>query len=589
MLRRSGPVSIDIGSFSVKVAQLRSARGGVRAIRCAEERLPANFHWEPGGDNLTLVAAIRSAMAKAGIRARSAIMSLPRRHVTARVSAFPVPLRRGYRGQAVVDRGQLRRVVEYDLADHLPFPVDQVVMDLQVLGPSLEQPGLSDVLVVAAQREFVRQYLDLAKQLGLRPVALTVDSLSLHDLTRRMGEGPPGLTLTIDIGHRAATINISAFSTAAADSPQAGRLWLTRSVPLGGQQLTAAFRDDLGVTVEEAEARKINEGFAVAGRGLPGQGDRSLQGRRAERVAAWLENLCGELRRSALSFGQAAISRIFLVGAGSQVPGLAEAIGRELGVEPVDLTVPGLFPQARVRDESGTASACLLAIGQGLRGVGRSAWTISLLPPEMAQQQRARRSRIAGICAGGVAAAAVVAFYLLSASAIRGFEVKKKHLEQAAKAAQAQQTQATELLAARDQLRAQMRTLIVDPRHRHAALEILRTVSEAASPKVRLVAFNMAADQPLVIRGTAPDQGAVADLQEALSKSPLVTEVTVENATRSVERVGRSGGPARMTRRQPAEETQATELVSFVIKARLWSKPKGQAKTATLAQAGGGG
>ena len=568
MFWRGGPVSIDIGSHSVKVAQLRSARGGVRAIRCAEERLPASFHWEPGGDNLALVAAIRSAMTKAGIRARSAIMSLPRRHVTARVSAFPP-----------AERGQLRRVVEYDLADHIPFPADQVVMDLQLLGPSLDQPGLSDVLVVAAQREFVRQYLDLAKQLGLRLVALTVDSLALHDLTRRMGEGPPGLTVTVDIGHRAATINIS----------QAGRLWLTRSVALGGEQLTAAFRDDLGLAAQEAEARKIADGFDVLAR-QP----------RPERLAAWLENLCGELRRSALSFGQAAVSRIFLVGAGSQVPGLAEVIGRELGVEPVDLTVPGLFPHARVRDAAaagrgaaaplvmGTASSCLLAIGQGLRGIGQSAWTISLLPPELAQQRRARRLRIAGVCAGGVAVAGIVAFYLLSANAIRDLEAKRKYLEQAAKAAGMQRTQAVELLAARDRVRAQVRTLIVAPRHRHAALEILRTFSEAASPQVRMVAFTMAEDQPLVIRGTAPDPGTVADLQVALSKSPLVTEVTVENATRSVERPARFGVTPRPVSRAPGVEAQTTESVSFVIRARLWSKPKGRAKTATLAQAGGG-
>ena len=556
MLFGGAPVSIDIGSRSVKVAQVHHRRGVVRLIRYAEERLPSEFHWEAGGDRSALIAAIRTAMARAGIRARSAIMSLPRRHVTARISPFPP-----------AERAQLRRVVEYDLSDHVPFAVDQVVMDLQSLGASREQPGLTDVMVVAAQREFVRQHLDLARRLGLRLVTLTVDSLALHDLTRRMDEGPVGLTLTVDIGYRSATINVS----------QAGRLWLTRSVPLGGEQLTAAIRGDLGLTAEEAEARKITEG-------IPGQtGDGLGRDPRFQRVSAWLENLCGELRRSGLSFGQAAVSRVFLLGAGSRVPGLAEAIARELGVTPISPSLSDLFPYARIRDDTSAPWSCLLAIGQALRGSGQSVWTISLLPPELAQRRRRRQLRMLGASAGAAAVAALIVGYLLSAGAIGHLEVQKKDLQEDKAVADEQQAQVAELLSARDQLRAQVETVIAAPRRRYAALELLRTISQAASPEVRLVAFTMGEEQPLVIRGTAPDPGAVADLETALSASPLVTEVSVENATRTFERPGRLAGP-RTTRR---EETRSSESVSFVIKARLWSKPKQQAKTAALARPGG--
>jgi len=552
------PVSIDIGSYSVKVAQLRYSRGGVRGIRCAEEPLPAGFHWEPGRDNWPLVAAVRAAMAKAGIRSRTAVMSLPRRHVTARISAFPP-----------AERTQLRRVVEYDLADHIPFPVDQVVMDLQALGPSRDQPGLTDVLVVAAQREFVRQYLDLAKQLGLRLVALTVDSLALHDLVSRSGlPSPAGLTLTVEMGHHAATINVS----------QDGRLWLTRSVPVGGQQLTAAIRDDLGLSSEQAEAKKIAEGLQVLER-QP----------RPDRAAAWLGNLCGELRRSALSFGQAAVGRIFLLGPGAQVPGLGEAIGREFGVAPVALSAWDLFPQARLRDDTGAVSSCLLAIGQALQGIGRSAWAISLVPRELIQRRRARRLRAAAAGAGVLVIGAFSAWYVVSARAVEQLQIDKGRLQKSKQVADQQQQQVGQLLETRDRLRDQVSTLLVVRRHRHAALEVLRTVAEAGSPEVRVLAFQMAAsggDESLVIRGNAPDTGAVADLQDALAQSPLVTEVSVENATRSFERPARSAG-ARADRRRPAEETRPSESVSFVIKARLWSKPKERLQSATLARPAG--
>ena len=547
MLLRARPVSIDIGSHSVKVAQLHEGRRGLRAVRFAEERLPPGFHWEAGGDSSPLVNAIRTALGRAGIRARTAIMALPRRHVTARIGAFPP-----------ADGAQLQRVVEYDLADHIPFPVDQVVVDSQPLGPSRDQPGLTDVLVVAAQREFVGQYLDLAREIGLRVVTLTVDALGVHDLVRHTGEGPPGLTLTLDIGNRATIINVS----------QAGRLRLTRSVALGGQQLSAAIRDDLGLAAEEAERRKLSEGLALCKREP-----------RPARVAAWLENLCGEMRRSALSFGQTVISRIFLLGGSVEVPGLAEAVRAELGVQPVPLRVVDLFPQARPQgDDAKALDRCLLAIGQGLRAIGGSQWTISLLPRELLQQRRARRLRLIAVFAGALVAAGLITSYMVGSQRISDLRSEANQLEEPERIAAQKQKQVQALTEQRDFLRRQVEELEAGFRRRHAALELLRTISDVASPEVRVVNFSMEANAPLSIRGTAASSAAVADLQAGLAESPLVTEVTVERAERIVERPGRLSG----RRTQPPSSSGPTESVSFVVNAALWKEPREPAAALSL-------
>ncbi len=546
------PVAIDIGSQSVKVAQVQQGRGGVRSIRCAQERLPENFRWDAPDGVSVLAAAVRSAMAKAGIRARAAVMSLPRRHVTARIASFPP-----------ADKAQLRRVVEYDLADHLPFPVEQVVMDLQSLGTSREEPGLVDVLVVAAQRELIQRYLDVAKAAGLKLAALTIDSLALHDLTTRLGSGPPGLTVAVSIGHRSATINIS----------QGGRLWLTRSAPLGGQQLTAAIQEDLGITAEEAEEKKISEGIASGPDGVPGP-----------RVQTWLDNLCGELTRSALSFGQAAVSRILLFGAGAHVPGLAEAIAREMGVSPQTPTLADLFSRARLLTDPAEVDACLPVIGQALRGVGQSEWTISLLPPELMQARRVRRLRALGAAGGAAVAAALIVCYLFSARAITRLESERAELSALSEQTAELQAIATDLMNTRDRLREQAAVMIEALQQRHAALEIIRTLSEQGSPKVRILSLSMGRDQPLVIRGTAPDPATVADLQVVLAASPLLEDVKVENAARALDRPGRWAGPRSSRRVEPT----AKGYVSFVIKAKLVNKSKPRTGTTTLARAGGG-
>lgn len=523
----------------MKVAQLQEGRRTVRVIRLAEQMLPAGFHWEPGGDRAPLVAAIRAALSNAGIRTRSAVLALPRRHVTARISAFPP-----------ADSGQLQRVIQYDLADHIPFPVEQVVADFQPLGPSRDQPGMTDVLVVAAPRDLVRQYLDLARELGLRVVALTVDALALHDLTRRAGDGPPGLTITLDIGRRSTTVNIS----------EGNRLRLTRSVGMGSQQLAAAIKDDLGVSAEEAERRKQVDGI------------RLLQATpRPARVAAWVDNLLGEMRRSALSFGQAVVSRVLLVGAGADVPGLGEAVEQGLGAAPVTLSVVSLFPQARVRRDEATApDHCLLAVGEALRGIGRSVWNVSLLPRELVQMRRARRLRLAGVAAAVVLIAALAVGYAAAARSIAQGRVEVKRLKAQAKAAAAEQQKTEVLRARRDLLRSQTKVLDGARRRRYTALELLKTISEAAAPAVRLTRFSMGADQLVTVAGTAPDSAAVADLEAALANSPLVAEASVEHTMRTSERPMPLVGP-RMGRRRMSEAPApgSPELVSFSIKLKL--------------------
>ena len=545
MLLPDTPVSIDIGSYSVKVAQLRGGRGGVRAFRCAEQPLPADFHWDPGTDVAPLVEAIRLALRTAGIRTRSAIISLPRRHVTARISAFPP-----------ADRAQLQRVVEYDLADHIPFPVEQVVVDFQPLGPSFDPPGMVDVLVVAAQRDLVRQYLDLAKALGLRLSALTVDAFALHDLValrRVQRDGAPGLCLALEIGRRSTLINVS----------DEARLRLTRSVPLGGLQLTTALRDEFGLSPEEAELRKQEEGLELLERAP-----------RPSRLAAWLDNLRGEMRRSALSFGPAAIARIVLTGATAQTPGLAKAIETEFGVAPARLSPLALFPTAQLRGaDAATAERCLLAIGQGLRALGRSAFTISLVPRELGAARRAAAGQRLGALAVIATIALLTMSYLSAKANVARQGLRKTLLQKKLDVAELDAKQATSFVEERDRLRAKLVTLDPTRARRYAALELLRTISEGANQEIVLSYFALRPDQPLLLRGAAPNSAAAADLQAYLLKSPLVTRVSLDR----VDRVQQpQGGPAlrrlRQKETQGAPKVKQEERVNFIMTVHLWTE-----------------
>jgi type IV pilus assembly protein PilM len=489
-----------------------------------------------GGDRGPLVETVRRALARAGIRSRRAILGLPRWQVTARISALPV-----------ADRAALQRVVESELADHIPFPMDQVVLDFQALGPSREHPGLSDVLVAAAQRELVQEYLVLAEELGLRLVAIAVDALALHDLVRLAAEAQTGLVIAVDVGTRAATINIS----------EGDRLRLTRSVGLGGQQLTRAIQQDLGVGVEEAERLKQTEGLALL--------DRSP---RPSHAAAWLDNLQGEIRRSALSCGPGQVSGLLLLGGGAATPGLRETLGAQFGVEPSRVSVSDVFPGAELRgDGPEAAEHALLAMGQALRSLGLSEWELSLLPAEVLAARRARRLRRAGVMAALFVLLALAGWYVSARSAIARQDVLVAQLRKDAKVADQRRAHAEKVSAERARLREQMQVLEAVRARRYAALEILRAMTLYVPKEIVLTHFALRPQQPLEIQGKAPSSAAAVELQRALGLSSLVSEVELVG-TRQAFRRGETG-----------------QAVTFTMRARLRRQPAadGQGGTASLA------
>lgn len=540
MLLAKTAVSIDIGSDSVKVAQLVQGRGGVRTIRFAEQALPAGYRWEVGGDRGPLAAAVKEALQRAGIRARSAVMSLPRRQVTARMGSFPP-----------AERDELRRVVEYDLADHIPFPVDQVVVDFQRLGPSTDEPGLEEVLVVAAPRELVREYLRVAGDLKLKVEALTVDALGMEDLVARLGRDPVGLTVALEMGARATTINVS----------MGGRLRLTRSVAIGGRQLTRAIQEDLGVEPDEAERLQRSEGLRLLER-QP----------RPTRVQAWLDNLQGEIRRSALSFGPGTISRVVLAGGAAAIPYLREFVREEFDVEPVVLSAAEAFQRSELSGEVDAADRCLLAMAGALQGLGRSQWTISLLLEEVLEARRGARRRWAALGAVAAAVLAMAAAYLLTARQIDRTQARVLALEARAESADRQQTRAQELESERARLKEQVDALEVVEVRRYAALELLRAISLYAPDEVVLTNFQLQRGRTLTLNGHAPTPKEVADLHGLLRKMRMVSRVEL----------------GRTRREQAGRGRPKSNEVSFTLDADLWIEPEARAQVAVATPWGAG-
>jgi type IV pilus assembly protein PilM len=504
-------------------------------VRFAEQEYPSGARWEVGGDRAPVVAAVRQALGRAGIRARNAIIVLPRGQVTARVGAFPP-----------AEGDELRRVIEYDLADHIPFPVDQVVADFQTLGPSVDQPGLTDALVLAAPRELVREHLRVVEECRLRVATVTVDALALDDLARTLGREPTGMAVAVTVGPRATLINV-AFQ---------GALRLTRSIATGDNQLVRAIQDDFGVDAVQAQRLRESDGLLLLEKApRPGA------------LRAWADNFLGEIRRSALSFGAGRVTRMALVAAESATPGLKELMQAEFGVEPVVLTAVSAFPQAEFwGTDPQTADRCLLSIGAALRGIGRSAWSVSLVPPEVEQARRTARVRLLAAAAVIAALATMVALALAINGRVSAGRTEVAAIRGKLKGMEPQQAKAQAILAERARLATEAESLQIVPVRRYAALELMRAVTMYAPKDITLTHFTLRPEQPLELRGTAADPVGIVELQHAMGMFPLVKTATLTG-------IDRVSGRGELAQRQ-----------TFAMQLKLWTEKEAEPRAASLRQ-----
>jgi type IV pilus assembly protein PilM len=246
---------------------------------------------------------------------------------------------------------EAREVIRWEAEQHVPFDMDNVELDFQILDP--EGEGLQmTVLLVAAKRELIETKLALLAEVGLEASIIDVDAFALHNAFEvNYPEAMRGVVGLVNIGHETTNINIL----------DDGIPVLTRDIPIG----TRRFREDLqrerGLSAEEADKLlQGNEPSDVLEPFLESRGEELAVG--IERAAAFLQSAS----RSA-----GGISRLFTTGGGSRIPRLNRVLGDRLRL-PVQPANPlerlqvadGVF---NALDVDEVAPLLMLPIGLALR------------------------------------------------------------------------------------------------------------------------------------------------------------------------------------------------------------------------------
>lgn len=304
-------IGLDIGSHSVKVCVLKQTDKTYSVVNLGSAMLPEGAV-EDGSlhDPEAVGKAITGLLANLKIKHKKVAIS---------ISGYSVIVKKIHLD--VMEEKQLEEYINSEAEQYIPFDIDDVYLDFQDLKTNTEGTRHTDVMLVAAKKEIVDEYLDMLQGIGLQPVVVDVDGFALENIYESTNPQNANVAL-VDIG--ASKMNINIISN--------GMSVVAKDVVIGSRQLTEQIADSFDIPMEEAEALKI--GLIPAAE-------------KQDRIAQIFTSTCTqwvlEIKKAIDLYhsnpANKHLEKLVLSGGGSKVAGLAEYLERETNV-PVEIFNP---------------------------------------------------------------------------------------------------------------------------------------------------------------------------------------------------------------------------------------------------------
>ncbi|HEX2091972.1 MAG TPA: type IV pilus assembly protein PilM [Longimicrobiaceae bacterium] len=299
--RGKSTVGLDIGSGFIKVAVIDHSGSEPELTHVSHTPLISDAIVEGEIMDPQLVAeTVRSIFDTSGIKPRNVVISVGGRDLMVK--------------KIQMDRmkeADAREVIRWEAEQYVPFDMENVRLDFQILDP-LDDGLQMNVLLVAAKRDLVDQKVALLRDAGISPTIVDVDAFALFNAFEyNYPEVRDGTLALVNVGHEVSTVNVL----------QGGTPVLTRDIPFGSRRLHEELRRLQGLTSEEAEA--VLQGHS------PRAGEfRHLLAEVCEELAMGIERAVAFL--SIDSSAGHALGRIYLSGGGARIPGLMDVVATRL-------------------------------------------------------------------------------------------------------------------------------------------------------------------------------------------------------------------------------------------------------------------
>src|SRR5215471_13580414 len=374
-------ITLNLGSQTIGLAEFRVAHGGLVLLNYRLHELPLDPETGQRRDAHVALgegtAVLREMMHEMHISHRSVNYALPAQSVFARFVKLP-PL----------VQEKLDKIISFEAQQNVPFPLDEVVWDYQLVGGGLGEE--IQVVFVAIKVDLLDQTNAAVEGTGLHTSVVDVAPMALYNAFRYSYSATGDCSLLLDIGAR--TTNILFI--------ESGRVFL-RSIPLGGNAITAAIAREFNESFVAAETRKKRDGFVGLGGAYAEPADPNVA--RVSKIArSTMTRLHAELMRSVTHYRAQQQgnrpSRIFLCGGGAGMPYMREFFHEKFQV-PIEFFNPlqnVAVSESRLSStQDVTRSAHLLGelVGLALRSVTVCPVELNLRPAAVVRRHDLEKRR----------------------------------------------------------------------------------------------------------------------------------------------------------------------------------------------------
>jgi general secretion pathway protein L len=302
-------IALDIGSYSIKAIEFMNKFKTYEVSNIYEKILPHVEEPDP-----TLVSKhLKELFEENAIVADRIITAMPGQYISSRIMTFNFS-----------DINKIEAAVYSEIEDLVPFNLDDMILDQQVLG-TIDQRTFT--LVVMTKKEFLGNFLETLKSIGIDPKLIDVDSLSFYNLSPFLAMEKGKVYGIVDIGHEKTSICLV----------QDNVLRMFRSINLGGRYITEFISRDMQVPYEEAQRLK-HEVSTVLTEDYPMESMTPKELEISQITTLALKSIARELSRTLYAFKtweKSPIEKIFLSGGTSQIKNLEHYMKTQLFLESV--------------------------------------------------------------------------------------------------------------------------------------------------------------------------------------------------------------------------------------------------------------
>ncbi|MEO6036157.1 MAG: type IV pilus assembly protein PilM [Verrucomicrobiota bacterium] len=370
MLNSKSFLAADFGAGSLKMAEFEpNAAGGLRLRQYGITPLGIEGSQEATRE-AAILRALQELLSGKNFGSKQMNVCAPGFHVFSKFVKLPP-----------VDTAKVAQIIEYEARQNVPFPLEEVVWDYQILGTTAT--GELEVLLVAIKTEVVEGLFRSAEGAGLHLKLVDVSPAALCNAFRYNYGDLEGCTMLLDIG--AKTSNLLFF--------EKGKVY-SRSINIGANSITQDFANESKLAFAEAEQSKIEHGFVSLG-GAYEEPENPQQAAISKIARQVMTRLHIQVNQTVQFFrgqqGGSAPQRLFLSGGASIMPYTAQFFSEKLNV-PVEYFNPFRnieIDQTIDLDElSKTAHSFGEVVGLGLRDLAHCPVELNLMPESSIQRQQ---------------------------------------------------------------------------------------------------------------------------------------------------------------------------------------------------------